>query len=99
MPHSEARHCPRARQPVLDVRNQSHGHLPRRTERRLRVRRLLSRVHNGACPSRRRSRELIAESGVDRGSDSGVEVEVRIGSYVRSSQCRIDPSNGQSPVV
>jgi hypothetical protein len=41
----------------------------------------------------------IAESGVDRGSDSGVEVEARIGSYVRSSQCRIDPSNGQSPVV
>jgi hypothetical protein len=40
-----------------------------------------------------------AESGVDRGSDSGVEVEARIGSYVRSSQCRIDPSNGQSPVV
>jgi len=42
---------------------------------------------------------LIAESGVDRGSDSGVEVEARIDSYVRSSQCRIDPSNGQSPVV
>jgi len=42
---------------------------------------------------------LIAESGVDRGSDSGVEVEARIGSYVRSSQCRTDPSNGQSPVV
>src|SRR5690349_13495453 len=42
---------------------------------------------------------LPAESGVDRGSDSGVEVEARIGSYVRSSQCRIDPSNGQSPVV
>jgi hypothetical protein len=40
-----------------------------------------------------------AESGVDRGSDSGVEVEARIGSYVRSSQCCIDPSNGQSPVV
>jgi len=32
-----------------------------------------------------------AESGVDRGSDSGVEVEARIGGYVRSSLCRIDP--------
>jgi len=32
-----------------------------------------------------------AESGVDRGSDSGVGVEARIGSYVRSSQYRIDP--------
>jgi hypothetical protein len=42
---------------------------------------------------------VIAESGVDRGSDSGVEVKARIGSYVRSSQCRIDPSNGQSPAV
>ena len=41
----------------------------------------------------------IAGSGVDRGSDSDVEVKARIGSYVRSSQCRIDPSNGQSPVV
>jgi hypothetical protein len=40
-----------------------------------------------------------AESGVDRGSDPGVEVEARIGSYARSSQCRIDPSNGQSPLV
>jgi hypothetical protein len=36
---------------------------------------------------------------VDRGSDSGEEVEARIGSYIRSSQCRIDSSNGQSPVV
>jgi hypothetical protein len=41
----------------------------------------------------------IAESGVDRGLDSGVEVEARIGSYARSSQRRIDPSNGRSPVV
>jgi hypothetical protein len=48
---------------------------------------------------RRAESEHNAESGVDRGSDSGVEVEARIGSYVRSSQCRIDPSNGQSPVV
>jgi uncharacterized protein (DUF924 family) len=46
-----------------------------------------------------RKARRIAESGVDRGSDSGVKVEARIGSYVRSSQCRIDPSNGQSPVV
>jgi hypothetical protein len=28
-----------------------------------------------------------------------VEVEARIGSYVRSSQWRIGPSNGQSPFV
>jgi hypothetical protein len=40
-----------------------------------------------------------AESGVDRGLDSGVEVEARIGSCGRSSQCCIDPSNGRSPVV
>jgi hypothetical protein len=42
---------------------------------------------------------LIAESGVDRGLDSGVEVEARIGSCGRSSQCRIDPSSGRSPVM
>jgi len=41
----------------------------------------------------------IAESGVDRGSDSGVEVEARIGNYGRSSRFRMDPSNGQSPVM
>jgi hypothetical protein len=50
-------------------------------------------------PRAHASKILIAESGVDRGSDSGVEVEARIGSYVRSSHCRIGPPDGQSPVV
>ena len=43
--------------------------------------------------------ESIAESGVDRGPDSDDGVQARLGSYVRSSQCRIDASNGQSPFV
>ena len=45
-----------------------------------------------ADPSVMRTARQIAESGVDQGPDSGAEVEVRIGSYVRpanaASTCR-----------
>jgi hypothetical protein len=41
----------------------------------------------------------FADSASIEAQISDMEVEARIGGYVRSSQCRIDPSNGQSPVV
>ena len=46
--------------------------------------------------------QLIRDAGFDPVDLGGVDdsrLQARIGSYVRSSQCRIDPSNGQSPVV